>query len=425
MDMQRVEPGEAVSRLPVVHVPVSSGVLTLGFLVLIAAVVVCDRRHRNAEARLRLIASRSQTMLAALPDAVLVLTADGLICEQHARGPVGVLRSDGPVGHKLRSVARPEVAAALEKAIARAAQSTAPCIEECGSGESPFREFEVRVVRYGLDQFLAIVRDITDSKHVQRALEVREAEVRQIHSEKESLAGRLLVAQEVERRRIARDLHDDLGQKLALLAIEVDAFKAAPPPEDGRLERLLRWLSDSIAEISSDVHGLSHRLHPARLETLGLVTSIDSLCRDIADKHGIDVDFRRVGEPPPRHDHVSLHLYRIVQEALHNVVKHSWAQHVLVELSVSQQAVDLRVVDHGRGFQMNGRTSEGLGLVSMRERARLAGGQISIQSAPGCGTSLNVSLPLFVERRTDAVGAPYRRRAEDRLAAALPTSHTM
>jgi len=406
-------------------VPVSSGVLAFGVLALIAGVVFCDRRRRNAEARSRRLAGRSQAMLAALPDAILVLSADGLVCEQHARGSAGVFLSDSPVGQNLRSVAAPEVAAAVERAVARAAQGTSPCIEECGSGQNPSREFEVRVVRSGLGQFLAIVRDITDRKHVQRALDAREAEFRQIHSEKESLAGRLLVAQEAERRRIARDLHDDLGQKLALLAIEVEAFKAAPPLADGRLDRLLQRLSASIAEISSDIHGLSHELHPARLETLGLVTSIGSLCRDIADKHGIEVDFRRVGEPPPHHDRVSLHLYRIVQEALHNVVKHSWAQRVLVELSVSQHTADLQVVDHGRGFQMDGRT-EGLGLVSMRERVRLAGGKISIQSVPGRGTSLNVSLPLFVERRADALEAPpYRRRADDRLEAAHSTHHTM
>ena len=198
--------------------------------------------------------------------------------------------------------------------------------------------------------------------------------------ENEALAARLIVAQEQERGRIGRDLHDDVGQKLALLSIELDRLQAP-----GRLSRL-------VGEIAQDVHDLSHELHPSKLETLGLITAIRSLCRDMSRKYGIAIEFRHKGGPRELALEVSLHLYRIVQEALHNIVKHSGAKEALVEVDVALDTFDLRIADHGCGFFPALDGQDGLGLASIRERVRIVGGRFAIHSSPGMGTRLGVRL---------------------------------
>jgi signal transduction histidine kinase len=235
---------------------------------------------------------------------------------------------------------------------------------------------------------------------LQRAYRRRaEAGLRESQRELRALTGRLLQAQETERRRIARDLHDDLNQRLALLAVELDLLDQKPP-EAARLGEKVRELSAQVRELSSVVHDLSHNLHPSKLEQLGLVACIRGLCKEQAEAHGLQVEFTHQPTPPVPHD-TALCLYRIAQEALHNVVKHSGARHAHVALGGNGDGVSLQVTDDGAGFDLRAAEGNGgLGLVSMRERLRLVGGTIAIDSRPLDGTRIDVRVPL------GAVGRP-------------------
>src|SRR5262245_20214328 len=186
--------------------------------------------------------------------------------------------------------------------------------------------------------------------HIERALRERDAALQDSARLSQALAGRLILAREAERQRIGRELHDDLSQKLALLSVEIDRLTPSGMVDRRRLEPRLRRLSTFVDEIAKDVHDLSHALHPAKVETIGLVAAMESLCRDISHRYYIVVDFSHKGDAPQIDAQVSLHLYRIAQEALQNVVKHSGAKQARVELEIGDTQLELRVADAGRGF---------------------------------------------------------------------------
>lgn len=212
--------------------------------------------------------------------------------------------------------------------------------------------------------------------------------------ELEILAGRLIRAQEEERSRIGRELHDDLTQRLAALAIEMGNLRRLEKsPEEWRagLERL----KQQVVRLSEDVHGLSRRIHPAMLDELGLVAAIETECRGFLERGGLPVDFRPSGvfeDISPNH---RLALYRIVQEALRNIQRHAGADHVAISLVRTSSEVELQIEDNGIGFDPDRPGSRtGLGLASMEERARLLGGTFRISSQAGKGTRIQVNLPL-------------------------------
>jgi signal transduction histidine kinase len=220
-----------------------------------------------------------------------------------------------------------------------------------------------------------------------------------------ALAGRLLVAQEAECRRIARELHDDLNQALALLAVELDLLGQAPPESAAGLAGRMHELSDRVKQLSSAMHDLSHNLHPSKLEQLGLVAGVRGLCKEQSEAHHLDVEFTHKHMPQSIPHDTALCLYRIAQEALRNVVKHSGARRACVELSGSADAVFLRVLDDGKGFACDAVLNNGgLGLVSMRERLYLVGGTMVIDSRPSSGTRIEVRIPVGCQGDSAAVG---------------------
>jgi len=237
----------------------------------------------------------------------------------------------------------------------------------------------------------AIGRDITERKRAEEALRTTGEALRASYERVEDLAGRLIAAQEAERKRIARDLHDDLSQKLALLSIDIDQI---PRRTQAELGERVRDISGRAAEIASDVHRLAYELHPSKLESLGLVPALQSICRDVSRQYGLQVDFEHTRLPVEVPPDVALCLYRIVQEALHNVVRHSGARTALVELRAAGDQLELHVADPGAGFVASGRGNGGIGLVSMRERVNFVGGQIAIHSAPGEGTRIGVRVSV-------------------------------
>lgn len=210
-----------------------------------------------------------------------------------------------------------------------------------------------------------------------------------------NMSGRLITAQEEERARIARELHDDVSQRMALLLIELEQFKEGMPAVDRHVEQQLENITEMASAVSGDIHGLSHQLHPAKLDTLGLMGSLKGLCREFSEQHKLQVQFLHSDVPAQIPKDVTLCLFRITQEALRNVVKHSGATGAEVQLSGSASEIDLRISDAGRGFEAESvKGVAGLGLISMRERMRLVGGNFFIESERSHGTRIRASVPL-------------------------------
>ncbi len=216
-----------------------------------------------------------------------------------------------------------------------------------------------------------------------------------------SLSGRLLSAQEDERHRIARELHDNLGQQVALLSIEIEQVGLSVR-SPAAVARSIRQLCERTAEISNEIHNISHRLHSSKLEALGLVAAIRGHCREVLAQ-GVQVHFSDAAVPRSVSPEVQLCLFRIVQEGLNNVVKHSGAPEARVQLSGASDALMLTIADFGRGFNVGAAASrDGLGLESMRERLRLIGGELTIRSQAGEGTRIDARVPLRISQSQSA-----------------------
>ncbi len=218
---------------------------------------------------------------------------------------------------------------------------------------------------------------------------------RQAEEELRTLGGRLIKAQEDERSRIARELHDDLSQQLAILGIELDQLRQRLSPRQADLTPSLERLWDRSQEISTAIHRLSYQLHPAKLDQLGLATAVKSLCQELAQLGTVEILFEHDGFPDDVPKEITLHLFRIAQESLRNVIKHSKAKTARVLLRATPKVLHLRITDDGCGFDSDSaEISRGLGFISMRERLRLIGGEISIRSRRGQGTQIDVWIPL-------------------------------
>ena len=212
-------------------------------------------------------------------------------------------------------------------------------------------------------------------------------------SELEALAGRLITAQEDERRRVGRELHDDLVQRLAAAAIEVGRLERAPAAADAQAG--LTALKKTVATLGQDVHRLSRRIHPAVLDELGLAAAVEAECRAFVERGGPPVDLRIDGDVDSASKAARLGVYRVAQEALRNIWQHAGASEVTLSIQRESEALSIDVADDGHGFTPdNGRGRGGLGLASMEERARLLGGRFDVTSAPGTGTRIRVTVPV-------------------------------
>jgi signal transduction histidine kinase len=208
-----------------------------------------------------------------------------------------------------------------------------------------------------------------------------------------------LNAQEEERSRIARELHDDISQQLAVLTIDLKMLgRTAQGHADTAAAAALKRAED----IGASVHDLSHRLHPARLRVLGLVDALNGLKRELSHP-GVTITFTHQGVPPTLQPDLTLCLFRIVQEALQNANKHSEARNVSVDLTGASDGIALTIVDDGVGFDVDAAWRRGLGLISVRERVEAIGGTFALRSSPGAGTRLEVSVPVPVSHNTKTV----------------------
>ena len=237
--------------------------------------------------------------------------------------------------------------------------------------------------------------DITQHKLAEEGLRASERALRQNQERYRLLAGHLLNAQEAERKRLARELHDELSQRLAVLAMEAESLECQTALLTGEDRVKLKHMKNKLVELSIDVHAMSRRLHPSILDDLGLTDAVASECAMFRKRTGIVVNFRAeniANEVPPN---VAVCLYRIVQEALRNISRHAGATEVAISLVGENQAIHLSIRDNGKGFDPAQKKSQvGLGLDSMQERAYLIGGDFSVNSQPGQGTAIEVLAPL-------------------------------
>jgi signal transduction histidine kinase/ABC-type uncharacterized transport system substrate-binding protein len=209
------------------------------------------------------------------------------------------------------------------------------------------------------------------------------------------LSGMLIKAEEHERSRIASELHDDFSQRVAIIALGLENAEEATPDSLPDLHKQLRELVNSTSELGVDLHTLSHRLHSSTIESLGLAPAIAALCREFTTQQHLQVEFTSDEIPRTVHPDTALSIFRIVQESLRNLKKHSGAQHALVNLRVNAGKLNVNVFDRGCGFDTRELCQkEGLGVRTMEERVRLLGGEFVIQSAPGEGTTVNAWVPL-------------------------------
>jgi PAS domain S-box-containing protein len=231
---------------------------------------------------------------------------------------------------------------------------------------------------------LIFAEDITRRKQMEEALS--------------GMTRKLVEAQEQERTRIARELHDDITQRLAMLAIEIEhapEYRAEMPADE---RDRAHELSRRAKEIASDIQAVSHELHSSALEYLGLETGMKSWCKEFSERHKLQITFESHDVPQPSYE-ISLCLFRVLQEALQNAAKHSGAKRIEVQLAENSSEIHLVVSDSGSGFDVKapGR-SRGLGVTSMQERVRLVGGTIVIDSKPQAGTTIHVSVPFDGQR---------------------------
>jgi signal transduction histidine kinase len=222
----------------------------------------------------------------------------------------------------------------------------------------------------------------------------REAEARSKDRQME-LSGMLINAQEKERSRLASEIHDDFSQRLALIALDLENAEETIGVSPDEAIKQLHNIMNSASEIGADLHTLSHRLHSATLERLGLLPGVRALCREFAVQQGIEVDFLTDHIPRSVHPDVALCIFRIVQEGLRNSKKHSGAAKAQVRLRRVGDKLLVSVSDEGVGFDLHDLgTKEGLGIRSMEERAYVLEGQFEIHSKPGQGTRIDASIPL-------------------------------
>ena len=241
-------------------------------------------------------------------------------------------------------------------------------------------------------RIIGMVADVTDRKLAEEAVS--------------SVSRRLIEAHEEERTWIARELHDDINQRIALLSVNLEQWAQHPPSSSVDVTNHIGNVLQDLSDLAKDIQALSHRLHSSKLEYLGLVLAAKGFCRELSEQKHVEIDFIHEGIPGSLPKEISFCLFRVLQEALQNGVKHSGARQFRVELRAASGEIQLTVNDQGVGFdQQKAVNRHGLGLVSMQERTHLVGGEFSIQSETGRGTTISARVPLEVKKTKTSVAS--------------------
>jgi PAS domain S-box-containing protein len=250
----------------------------------------------------------------------------------------------------------------------------------------------------GVQGVIVNSRDITDRREAEAALRKHEAALKVSNERLRALSGRLLEAEDRERRRVSRELHDDLNQALAALAVDIGALRSArsdAPPD--QVDAELQAIQGRVVKLSENVRNLAYQLHPSILDDLGLAVALRSYCEEFSSREDISVEFVHRNLEDPVSPEAASCVYRVAQEGLRNVAKHSGAKHAFVSVVGTGKYLNLLIRDSGAGFVPGLATvRRGLGLTSMTERSRLLNGTFRVTSTPGQGTVLQLRVPREV-----------------------------
>jgi PAS domain S-box-containing protein len=377
-----------------------AGLLLIVIAIQAAALVALWRRdRRNSRERLALRESEERFRLLADRTPVMIWTArtdttlDYLnsTCVEFSGVPMEKLRDEGWL-----QVVHPEDRDYCIGIYVPAFQARAPFTMEyrLRRSDGAYRwMITTGVPKFGPDGgfagYIGSAVDITERRNAEDQIRESRAALEVGHREIQQLAGRLITAHEDERRRLARELHDDLTQRLARLAIDAGRMENAANAPGGA-----RPLREDLVRLSEDVHALSYRLHPSVLDDLGLVEALRAECHRVARQGDMRVEVEATGMPETLPAEASLCLFRVAQEALSNAARHAKASAVTVLLSPRSKGLQLAVSDNGGGFDpRRPRARPSLGLASMRERVRLLRGELDIESTPGRGTTVVAWIP--------------------------------
>jgi len=336
---------------------------------------------RESEQRLRL-AAQAGRMFAYSWDAA----TDAIERSGEAAGILGVEAGRAATGAAVFAMVHPEDREKLEGALAKLTvdnptlQITYRILRPDGSVVWLQRNSRAYFDGHArLERIVGMIADVTERKLAEQALS--------------DMTRKLIESQEQERARIGRELHDDINQRIAMLAVELEQLRDHPL----EIESRARELRTSVDQLSDDVQALSHDLHSSKLEYLGAIAGIKSWCKEFAGRHKLEIEFHNeISSRLPLQTGVSL--LRVLQEALHNSAKYSGVRRMEVQLREHSGEIHLIISDSGKGFDVEAALNgNGLGLTSMRERVRLVGGTISIESRPSAGTTIHVRVPLESE----------------------------
>jgi PAS domain S-box-containing protein len=368
---------------------IAAVVLIFAQSLLIGGLLLQRSRKRKAEAVLRESEERFRVMADTAPSLVWMCDAQGKVTYLNDRWIAFTgADADAGLGDTWITYIHPDDVTGVLETFSHALKDRRPFSTECRMRRSDgvYRwMFDVASPRVNGDGsfggFIGSAIDTTDQKLAQQALE--------------KVSGQLIDAQEKERSRIARDLHDDICQRLALLSMELvqvnRGSNALPTTTQENLERVRKHCS----EIASDVQSLSHQLHSSKLDYLGIGAAIKGFCKEFSKQHEVEIKFSELNVPNRLPKDISLCFFRITQEALQNALKYSGTNYYSVELSGTSNEVQLVVRDSGAGFNAEeAKTNRGLGLVSMQERVHLVHGKLVVESGPGMGTKILAVIPL-------------------------------
>ncbi len=355
--------------------------------------------RREAEEKLRESEATLRALLDTAAQAVLTIDSDGTIVSANRMAAAMFGYEPGELLGKSHDILVPE-RLREQHAKHRAEFVSKPITRPMGIGlelqaqRKDGSVFPVEVSLSGVHTSrgplaVSFVSDITERKRAEGALRKSERQLR-------VLAGSLLTAQEDERRRLSRELHDDITQRLAFLSIELGKLAGKTPVSPKETQAIIQSLQDQTLRAVTEVRRISHGLHPSAIEDIGLAIALEEFCGEFEKAQDVQVRFDGLIDDS-RLDHASATcLYRITQESLRNAVKHGRATEVQVSLSLTSDSVQLRIRDNGTGFSADSvRSKAGLGVVGMRERIRLVSGELTISSQPGQGTEVIASVPLI------------------------------